>query len=195
MKSTVSKILLALAGTLIVALVVLFSRTGSAFICDHCGAMAGETDWYVPFTSVGVFHSNKDIAATPLSSALTSLGLVDAAAPHHWVLAHRLGNGGEDLGVGHSLFLTVRSDRVAALIRAARLAGDSIFCEQLVHCAFERETSPLVYHLAVSASPDAFADTPAYKAWRQEKAGEIQRFLHINPPNHAMQRIPQTRDC
>ena len=184
MRSTHSK---AVAASLIIALAILLGTSVSARICDHCGALADETHWYTPFTWLDVYHSGPRIAATPVSVTLTSLGLADAAAPHHWVLVHRLSIGGEGLGVGHHLFVTVQSDRVAQLIRAAHVAGDAAFRDHLVRCVFQRETSTMLSHLAATAPVGAFSDAAAFKQWKRDKAAEIQRFLHINPPNQAMQ--------
>jgi hypothetical protein len=195
-KSKLFKILLAVVLSLIIAVGALLGRQTSVFVCRHCGVSASESEWQIPFTSFTVFHESRHIVPSPLSTTLVSLAIVDTASPHDWILAHGVGNGVMcGLGVGGSAWACSRSERVAELVRAAHASGDSALRDQLIHCIFERDTAPVVHTLAESAPANAFSDASAFAAWRAEKAKLMHKLLHVDPPNHAMQRTAPRTDA
>ena len=187
MKSTRSQIVLATA-VFILAVAALLGRSRSVYVCPRCGALEHQTEWFIPFTSVCVVEGRRQLAATPVSTTVAALGVIDRPTVHEWMLVHAVGNGAVcALGSGSSLYLSVKSQRVAELFRAAHETGDIGFRDELVRRTFRRDTSFLVYQLADSAPASAFADAEAFSAWRRDKAVEIQKLLQRNPPNQAMQ--------
>lgn len=161
-----SKNLILAAGVLLIlAASAFYGRFTSLFVCRECGAVGRETEWQVPFTSLAVFRDTA-VEATPLSLTLQSLHRVPADHTHNWWLIHGSGNGIMcALGSGHGTFQAARSEDISQLIRTAHAAGQTDFADQLIRCAFQRDTAQGLWMMARRASLDGFPDSSTFDSW------------------------------
>ncbi len=158
----------------------LFGRFTSHHVCQSCGAIAHDTEWQIPLTSVTLFHGDKITRSTPVSNTLGSLHLIPQGHSHEWLLAHGTGNGIMcALGSGGPTLMAVDFESIAELIRATHDSGDVAFRDRLIRCVFDRKTAGGVISLAITAPHQGFNDATTFSAWRKEQSARIEEFLPL----------------
>lgn len=135
-------------------------------VCSQCGAIKQTTEWHLPNSDYSFTHSS--IEQTPLSTYLTSAGIVGAHS-HHWLFGHGGGNGIRcALGDGDQIRATVESPEVVRFLALGRQFGDPEENSNFLRYAFDRDISRGVCFIARSVPTNGFATREQYRAWMAE---------------------------